>query len=68
MKYLLGGADPWLIAKAQVSGMTIVTQEVYNADIKKKFLIPNICHTFDVPCINTFELLLILEAEFVLAA
>ncbi|MES9902309.1 MAG: DUF4411 family protein [Sedimenticola sp.] len=68
MEDFLSGADPWLIAMARASGMSVVTHEAYNPDIKKKFLIPNICHTFDVPYIDTFELLLTLEAEFVLAA
>ncbi len=68
MEEFLSGADPWLIAKARISGMTIVTHEAFNAYIKRKFLIPNICRLFDVPYIDTFELLLTLEAEFVLAA
>jgi len=48
--------------------MTIVTHEKFNPDIKKKFLIPNICRTVGVSYIDTFELLVTLEAKFVLAA
>ncbi|MFV0595347.1 DUF4411 family protein [Shewanella sp.] len=62
----LSGADPWLIAKAMVTGATIVTHEVFNNSIRKKVLIPNICKIFGVNCINTFELLHNLEAEFVM--
>src|SRR5690606_1050593 len=45
----LEGADPWLIAKAMTTGATVVTHEVYNPDIKRKFSIPNVCKLFDVP-------------------
>jgi len=62
----LGGADPWLIAKAMSTGATVVTHEVLNLEVKRKFIIPNICRMFDVPCMNTFELLTKLEARFVL--
>jgi hypothetical protein len=62
----MGGADPWLIATALVTGATVVTQEVYKPDIKKKIHIPNVCKLLNVPCINTFEMLHILKAEFVL--
>lgn len=64
----LDGADPWLIAKAMSSGAVIVTQEKHDPRIKRKILIPNICEHFSVPCMNTFDLLLKLKAEFVLAA
>ncbi|MGV6474999.1 DUF4411 family protein [Azotobacter vinelandii] len=62
----LDGADPWLIAKAMTTGACVVTHEVYNPDIKRKFSIPNVCKQFDVPFMNTFELLHKLEAQFVL--
>ncbi|MFM0499682.1 DUF4411 family protein [Paraburkholderia caffeinilytica] len=62
----LSGADPWLIAKAMASGATVVTHESYNADAKKKFLIPNVCQQFNVPYMNTFDLLHTLNAQFVL--
>lgn len=64
----LRGADPWLIAKALVTGATIVTHERYDRLIKKKILIPNVCKDLGVECIDTFELLHILEAKFVLPA
>lgn len=64
----LSGADPWLIAKAMSTGATVVTHEVLNLEVKRKFIIPNICRMFDVPYMNTFELLTSLRAEFVLSA
>ncbi|ERH58557.1 DUF4411 family protein [Pseudomonas simiae] len=62
----LEGADPWLIAKAMSTGAAVVTHEVYNPDIKRKFTIPNVCSLFGVPYMNTFELLGKLDARFVL--
>ncbi len=62
----LSGADPWLIAKAMVTGAAVVTHEAFNPDVKRKFLIPNVCRHFGVQVLNTFELLHTLKAEFVL--
>jgi hypothetical protein len=63
----LGGADPWLIAKAISSAAIIVTHEQYNPHTKRKLLIPNISEAFDVQCLNTFELLHQLGAKFILS-
>lgn len=65
-EFLLG-ADPWLIAKAMTTGAVVVTHESFNLDVKRKFLIPNICKQFGVEWMNTFELLEKLDAKFVLA-
>lgn len=60
-------ADPWLVAKAMaLPGITVVTHETFDPNIRKKIKLPNICRDFDVPFINTFELLKELEAEFIL--
>ncbi len=64
----LRGADPWLIAKAIATGATIVTHEQFKEGIKRKILIPNVCKELKVKCINTFELLHELNAEFILPA
>ncbi len=64
----LSGADPWLIAKAMVTGATIVTHEQYKLGIKRKILIPNVCKELHVKCIDTFELLHDLDAQFILPA
>ena len=68
MEEFLAGADPWLIAKAMMTGATVVTHEVLNREAKRKFIIPNLCEQLDVPFLNTFELLHRLEARFVLQA
>lgn len=66
MEEFLAGADPWLIAKAITTGATVVTHEVLNLDVKRKFIIPNLCEQLKVPYLNTFELLHRLDARFVL--
>jgi hypothetical protein len=60
------GADPWLIAKASVTGAVVVTQEKRDPDNSKRIKIPNICSDFDVQYINSFELLRVLQARFIL--
>lgn len=67
LEEFLGGADPWLIAKARVTGQTVVTQERLNTDNRCKFLIPNICLHYGIECINIFDTLNRLDACFVLA-
>lgn len=62
----LSGADPWLIAKAIVTSTTIVTHEKLDLQSKRKVFIPNICQNFKVTYIDTFELLHVLKAQFVL--
>ncbi|WP_218240954.1 DUF4411 family protein [Comamonas fluminis] len=64
----LGGADPWLLAKAMtIPGAVIVTHEQFNPQTRRKYSIPNVCQAFGVPCIDTFELLGRTDARFVLA-
>lgn len=62
----LSKADPWLIAKACVTGAKIVTHEKIVPENSKNVKIPNICKQFDVVCLTTFELLLELNAQFIL--
>lgn len=59
----LARADPWLIAHAMVLGATVVTHEKYDPVIRKKVPIPNVCRQFEVPDINTFQLMRILGAS-----
>jgi hypothetical protein len=69
LEEFLGIADSWLIAKAlTIEGSVIVTHEKKDPNIKKKILIPNVCDHFKQPYMNTFELLELCEAEFILAA
>ena len=60
-------ADGWLIAYAACNGLTVVTQEVHNPEIKKRVPIPNVCEKYDVPYINTIELLRDLGVRLVMS-
>lgn len=64
----LGGADPWLIAKAKVINATVVTHEVFVQSNSRKVKVPNICQQFGIGYTNTFKLLNLLQAKFILEA
>ena len=57
-------ADGWLIAYAQVHGLTVITQEVYDPNVKRKVPIPNVCRQFDVQYGDTFMMLRSLGVRF----
>lgn len=57
-------ADGWLIAYAEVHGLIVVTQEVFDPAVKKRVPIPNVCRQFDVPYVDTFSMLRSLEVSF----
>jgi len=44
------GADPFVIATAQVNGLTVVTEEIGGTEVKPK--IPSVCAAVDVRCVN----------------
>lgn len=54
-------ADSWLIAHAKAYGYTIVTEEGFDAHSKRRIMIPNVCHDFDIKYINTVSFLRALE-------
>lgn len=62
----LSKADPWLIAKACVTGAQLVTHERKVSSDSKDIKIPNICEIFGVECLSTFQVLQELNAQFVL--
>lgn len=69
LEEFLSVGDSWLIAKAlTIEDCVIVTHERKNPGIKRKILIPNVCEYFEQSYIDTFELLEMCEAEFILAA
>ena len=57
-------ADGWLAAYARVHNAVVVTQEVFNADVRKRIPLPNVCRQFGVDCRDTFEMLRELEVRF----
>lgn len=42
-------ADPYVIAKAKISGACVVSQEKFKENAAK---IPNVCEHFEIPCID----------------
>ena len=62
----LSVADPWLIAKAKVLEVTLITQEVLAPSNTKKVKIPNICQQFEVNFATSFTMLRDLNAKFII--
>lgn len=58
------GNDAWLIAYAKQHGLTVVTHETYDAQIKNRVKIPNVCDKFGVPWVDTFDMLETLKTQF----
>ena len=58
------GADGWLVSYALVNRLKLVTEEVYDRNIRKRVPLPNVCRNFDVESLNTFTLLRQLDIQF----
>lgn len=50
-------ADAWLIAHALANKYIVVTEERYNVDIQRRIPIPNVCESFGIEWVNTFQML-----------
>lgn len=59
-----GGADGWLVAYAKATDATVVTHERFNAEVKRKVPIPNVCQAFGVAYVDTFGMLRALGVRF----
>ena len=57
-------ADGWLAAYAKVHGAIVVTQEVFDPNVRKRAPLPNVCKKFDVTHQNMFEMLRELGVRF----
>ena len=60
-------ADPWICAYASVYGCTVVTQEIYSPEVRRRVPLPNVLREFGVPFVNTFEFLRNSGARFLSA-
>ena len=60
----LDAADGWVAAYASVHNATVVTLETFDANIKRRVKLPNVCRQFNVEFINTFEMLRRLGIRF----
>lgn len=59
-----GTADGWLAAYAKVHGTIVVTNEVFDANIRRRVPLPNLCRQFGVPYVNTLGMLRGLGVRF----
>ena len=50
-------ADGWLAAYAKVHGTVLVTNEVFDPNVKRRVPLPNLCRQFDVAYCNTIDML-----------
>jgi hypothetical protein len=53
----LSVADYFLVAHAAAHGHTVVTHETFQANARKRILIPNACQALGVPYCSTFTML-----------
>jgi hypothetical protein len=58
----LVGADGWIIAHAMNGDGVVVTQESERS-YRSKIKIPTICKIFSIRCINTYDMLVALDAK-----
>ena len=58
------GADGWLAAYASANGAVLVTNEVYDPNVRRKAPLPNLCDEFNIPYRNTIQMLRELNARF----
>nr|BAL56842.1 PilT domain-containing protein [uncultured Acetothermia bacterium] len=50
-------ADAWVVAYALAKDYVVVTQEVAAPQSKHNIKIPDVCRAFNVPCIDTFDMM-----------
>ena len=59
-----GDADGWLAAYAKEHEFVVVTQEVPAPESRNEVKLPDVCDAFEVPYLNTFEMLASLKVRF----
>ena len=57
-------ADGWVAAYAKVHDAIVVTHEVFNADVRKRVPLPNVCRQFGLGYRDTFEMLRKMDVRF----
>lgn len=60
----LSVADYYLVAFAAAHGHAVVTHEQPSPGAKKRVLIPNVCNTFGIRYVDTFQIIRTLKASF----
>lgn len=56
-QHFASGADPWLVAYANVFGCVITTHEVSAPQSKATIKLPDVASSFDVECVTPFDML-----------
>lgn len=56
-------ADAWIVAYAMAKGCVVVTHEQYRPGIRRKIPIPNVCKTFNIRSMDTFQMLRELDIQ-----
>lgn len=59
-----GTADGWLAAYVKIHNAIVVTNEVFDANIRRRVPLPNLCRQFDIPYSNTVDMLRGLGVRF----
>ena len=57
-------ADGWLAAYAKAYGAVVVTNEVFDRNIKRRVPLPNLCKCFNIEYVNTIGMLRALGVRF----
>ena len=57
-------ADGWLVAYAMVSGTSVLTNEVFDPNVRREVKLPNVCRQFEVDYQDTYAMLRNLGAQF----
>ena len=50
-------ADGWLAAYAKTHNAVVVTNEVFDPNVRRRIPLPNLCEQFDVDYLNTNDML-----------
>ena len=50
-------ADSWLVAYAKARECVVVTHEQFDANVKRRIPVPNVCRAFDIRYDDTFQML-----------
>jgi hypothetical protein len=57
-------ADGWLVAYAKAHSHVVITNEQPRPESKARVLLPDVCNQFEVPYLDTFEMLKGLAVQF----
>jgi hypothetical protein len=50
-------ADAWVVAFAKAKNYIVVTHEQFDPNARRRIMIPNVCQSFGVAYVDTFQML-----------